>query len=115
MVVPLVVLGVVAGTSALGLGTYFGLSNQKPDVVNQDLRQTSYITQNIDQTKTNEVIIGENSEIGSLVIKDSMSLDANATAEQQQSASSSGSSGLNTNLLLVAGAAAGAVYLWRKI
>lgn len=112
MVLPLIPIAIIAGGSALGLGTYFGLSNQEPDVVNQDQRQTSYITQNIDQTKSNEIIIGENAEVGSLVIKDSMSLDANATAEQQATASNS--SGLNTNMLLIAGAAAGAVYLWRK-
>jgi uncharacterized protein HemX len=102
MVLPLIIGGAVLGASALGLGSYFGLKNQAPDVTNQN----SYIQQT--QYKTNEIIIGSNSKIGELTIKDKMSMDA--TTEQKLNQDK----GLNPNMLIVAGLAAGAVYLWRR-
>ena len=113
MAIPIIALGIVGATS-LGLGTFFGLKNQEPDQQITKQYQTSYVTQNIDQTKSNEIIIGSNAQVGRLIIKDSMSLDANATAEQQQDAKQSSSKGLDTNLLLIAGGVVGAVFLWRS-
>lgn len=106
MVLPLIIGGVVLASSALGLGTYFGLSNQAPDTTNANNYTTQYTT----QIKNNEIIIGSNSKIGELTIKDKMLSKQNAT----QTAKATSSSGLDTNLLLIGGATAGVVYLMRS-
>jgi hypothetical protein len=102
------VLPIVAGAYIVGAAAVAGVSAYFAGDTNIDRRNTSFITQNIDQTKSNEIIIGKNARVENLVIRDSMSLDANATAEQQQKSST----GLNP-LLLVGGAVVAGYFVLR--
>ncbi len=77
MVAPLVVGAYMLGTAVVaGVSSY--LAGDK--IINQQQSTTQYLT----QIKNNEVIIGSNSKIGELTIKDS--LVANQTATQEQTA-----------------------------
>lgn len=85
-----------------GVLSYF--NNPDTNITNAN----NYTTQNTTQVSNNEIIIGSNSKIGQVSIKDD--LVANQTAKQSQDLSS----GLSTRTLLISGAVAGAVYLWRS-
>lgn len=102
MVLPLIIGG-LALASSIGLGTYYGLKNQEPDVLNQN----SYITQN--QYKSNEVIIGSNSKIGALTIKDKMTSEATTSQDASKSDNSL------KNILLIAGIGAGSYFIYKEV
>lgn len=112
MVVPLVVWGVFAGASALGVGSYFGLKGQEPDkitnITNQDSYQYDYIT--------NETIF----DLSNAYFEDGSRVDLSNYANVETSKSSSqkaeqsGATQDKTMLYLIIAAAAIGGYLYFK-
>jgi len=103
MVLPLIIGGIVLASSALGLGTYFGLSNQAPDTTTTN----QYSTTNQYQTKKTSLTLERGAKIGSITFDDTL----RQNAKTQQSADQSSTSSLLSNPLVLAGGAVGVAYV----
>jgi hypothetical protein len=113
MVLPLIAWGVVAGASALGAGTYFGLKGQKPDEINtfKNSYQTDYIT-----TNTDFDLSGSQIERGaSISFSPNTTIETKKSAKQEDAITTPTMNGFDIKtILIVGGVALGGFYLLKK-